>query len=232
MTMLEMLQETVKDDDKLKLAKAKVDEAMHRLTVHELNTKKATSNVGQLTRQLNDAQIRKDNEEEMKLEIDLGQAKTSLFLMKNQAFKLKGDLTICEKELKAIEFHHNKVWEDIIINEQQGKSKMAKFNNIKKKYPDLSKNTNTGLLRFGMHLVQKYNQHQVTVEAAKKFSGDWKMSLEEIREERVKVLQRAYRKRRTDRIAQMKAQSEINARRAIQKAAAEEELRKQEAENR
>ena len=58
------------------------------------------------------------------------------------------------------------------------------------------------------------------------------MSLEEIREERVKVLQRAYRKRRTDRIAQMKAQSEINARRAIQKAAAEEELRKQEAENR
>lgn len=111
-------------------------------------------------------------------------------------------------------------------------SSQAKFNNIKKKYPHLSKNTNTGLLRFGMHLVLKYNQHKVTVEAAKKFSGDWKMSLDEIREERVVVLQRAYRKRRKDKIAQMQAQAEMNARRAIQKAAAEEELRRQEAENR
>ncbi|GMI35570.1 hypothetical protein TrCOL_g828, partial [Triparma columacea] len=232
LTMLEMLQETVKDDDKLKEANAKVQEAKHTLTAHELNTKKAASNVGRLTRQLNDAQLRRDNEEEMRLEIELGQAKTSLFLMKNQTFKLHGNLKICEKELEAIEFHHNKVWEDIILNEQQGKSKKAKFNNIKKKYPHLSKNTNTGLLRFGMHLVLKYNQHKVTVEAAKKFSGDWKMSLEEIREERVVVLQRAYRKRRKDKIAQMQAQAEMNARRAIQKAAAEEELRRQEAENR
>ena len=46
--------------------------------------------------------------------------------MKNQTFKLQGDLKICEKELEAIEFHHNKVWEDIILNEQQGKSKKVR----------------------------------------------------------------------------------------------------------
>jgi hypothetical protein len=131
LTMLEMLQETVKDDDKLKEANAKVQEAKHILTAHELNTKKAASNVGRLTRQLNDAQLRRDNEEEMRLEIELGQAKTSLFLMKNQTFKLHGNLKICEKELEAIEFHHNKVWEDIILNEQQGKSKKVRMDKSK-----------------------------------------------------------------------------------------------------
>ena len=88
--------------------------------------------------------------------------------MKNQTFKLQGDLTIVEKELNGLEFHHDKVWEDIIVNEQTGKSKKAKFNSIKKRYPHLSQNTNAGLLRFGMHLVQKFKQHQITVEAARK----------------------------------------------------------------
>lgn len=152
--------------------------------------------------------------------------------MKNQTFKLLQDLEICNNELKAIEDHHNNVWVDIIKNEQTGKSKKAKFNSIKKRYPHLSKGCNQALLRFGMHLVQKYEQHQVTMEAARKFSGDWKMSLEELREEMVKILQRAYRKRRKDRIAQQNAVAECNAKRALQKAAAEETLRKEAAENR
>ena len=58
------------------------------------------------------------------------------------------------------------------------------------------------------------------------------MSLDELRNEMIVVLQRAYRKRRADKIAMSQAQAEIRARRAIQKAAAEEELRRQEAENR
>ena len=232
LTMLEMLQETVADDEKLKDAQAKVNNAENKLLAHNLEVKKETFLVDQQTRRLVDAQLQKDSEEEMKLETSVGSSKTQLFLMKNHTVKLTQDLQICNNELQAIEDHHNNVWVDIITNEQKGKSKKAKFNAIKKRYPHLSKGCNQGLLRFGMHLVQKYEAHQVTLKAARMFSGDWKASLEEIREELVKVLQRAYRKRREARIAQRAAQGELNARRAIRKAAAEEELKKQEAERR
>ena len=133
LTMLEMLQETVKDESKLKEAAAKVAVAQHALNAHKLEINRKTKFVSQLQRQLNDASLRNDNEEEMRLEIELGQAKTELFLMKNMTFKLQGDLSIVQKELAGIEFHHNKVWSDIIVNETQGKSKQAKFNSIKKR---------------------------------------------------------------------------------------------------
>ena len=118
LTMLEMLQETVKDDEKLKEARAKVDEAKHALSLHLLTMKKSKQHVDQVSRHLQDAQLRKNNEEEIKLETELGQAKTAVFLMKNETFKLQSDLSMAEKELHGIEFHHNKVWEDIITNEQ------------------------------------------------------------------------------------------------------------------
>ena len=203
---------------------SQVATAQHALNQHKLEVDIKTRQVEQAQRRLADAIIRHDTEEEMKLELQLGKAKTELFLMKNQTFKLQGDLNIVEKELNGLEFHHNKVWDDIIINEQTGKSKKAKFNSIKKRYPHLSQNTNAGLLRFGMHLVQKFKQHQITVEAARKFSGNWRLSLDEIREERVKYIQRAYRKRREDRIAIAAAQRQADAKRAIALATAKEEV--------
>ena len=82
-----------------------------------------------------------------------------------------------------------------VINNTNDPSIATRF--ARRRFPHLSGNTNSSLLRFGMHLVEKYKQHQITMEAARKFSGDWKMSLEEIREEQVKILQRAYRYERT-----------------------------------
>ena len=67
---------------------------------------------------MKDAELRRDGEEEATLELSLGQAKTSLFLMKNQTFKLSSDLDRFVKEQQGIEYHRDKVWSDIILNEQ------------------------------------------------------------------------------------------------------------------
>lgn len=77
LTMLEMLQETVADDAKLKAAQAKVKAAENLVAMHELEVKKETFLVDRAGRQLLDAQLRGDNEEEMQLEISVGQAKVS-----------------------------------------------------------------------------------------------------------------------------------------------------------
>ena len=80
-------------------AGAKVAVAQHALNTHNLEINKKTKSVATLQRALTDADLRNDNEEEMKLEIELGQNKTELFLMKNLTFKLQGDLSIVQKEL-------------------------------------------------------------------------------------------------------------------------------------
>ena len=230
--MLEMLQTTVADDGKIRAAKGRLDKAVNDVLLHKLEEQQKERVVEQLKRRLLDAQIRRDNDEEMNLEMQVGSAKTGLFLMKNQTVKLQQEVDIKQAEMDSIVNHQNSVWDDIITSEDSGKSRKAKFNEIKRRFPGLSNGVNKAIIRFGMHMVERYRQHQVSLEAAAKFSGDWKLSLEELRVEMAKVVQRAYRKRKKDREAKHQAMGEVNARKAIQRAAAEEEVKRQEAERR
>jgi hypothetical protein len=241
--MIEKMQETMVDDEKIAVLEERVEEGkrdLNRCTLKLLKDQRRFEVVTAKLEQLNShaGEGGADVEELVtRLAVEQGQLRTGLMLGRAEEKRKRAALTELSKEARSIDARREAVWSDIMSSDTMAASgppvgrgvaamrRRHALQSDKLRANALTAQSASAVRTFGAWCGRLAKRHEAAKGIAKYFATGWKDDLEAFKEKAIITIQRVFRKRRADRLANADGLAELERR----KQAAEELRLKEEA---